>query len=94
VVLGGLIVVVAATIAAVLSLGVARAALASSPGAAGAGYQGMRHLIVEPGQTLWSIAATAEPTADPRLVIGQIMQANSLGGATLYPGEQLWVPAR
>jgi len=52
----------------------------------------MRHVVVEPGQTLWSLAVAAEPAADPRLVIQQIMQTNALSGPTVYAGQQLWVP--
>ncbi|HTT54187.1 MAG TPA: LysM peptidoglycan-binding domain-containing protein [Streptosporangiaceae bacterium] len=56
-------------------------------------HQGLRHVVVQPGQTLWSIASAAEPTADPRLVIQQIMQVNALSGGIVVPGESLWVPA-
>jgi hypothetical protein len=41
---------------------------------------------------LWSIALRAEPAADPRLVIGQIMEFNALGSDVVVPGERLWVP--
>jgi hypothetical protein len=84
----------AVAIALLLSLTLAGGALASSHGAAGAGYRGMRRAVVEPGQTLWSIASAAQPKGDPRLVIQQIMTANSLSGASIYAGEQLWVPSR
>jgi LysM domain len=91
-VVGGAVVVAAvATCMVLLSLG--GGALAASHGAGRAANQGMRHLIVEPGQTLWSIAVTAEPDADPRVTIQQIMQSNSLTGSTVYAGERLWVPA-
>jgi LysM domain len=93
-VLGGLAVVVVVVVAFLVSLTLAGGALASSHGAAGAGYQGMRRVVVEPGQTLWSIATAAQPAADPRLVIQQIDTANSLSGAVIYAGEQLWVPGR
>jgi hypothetical protein len=87
-----LTVLVAIGVMAVLWLTVAGGALASGHGPARAGYQGMTRVVVRPGQTLWSIATAAEPTADPRVVIQQIMQVNSLGSAVLYPGEVLWVP--
>jgi hypothetical protein len=54
----------------------------------------MRQIVVRPGQSLWSIAATVAPAADPRVVIPQIEQANSLAASTVYAGETLWVPAR
>jgi Tfp pilus assembly protein FimV len=56
-------------------------------------YRGLTQVVVQPGQTLWSIASAAEPSADPRLVIQQIVQANALGGATVHVGQLLWVPA-
>jgi len=56
-------------------------------------HAGMRHVLVEPGQTLWSIAMAAEPTADPRVVTQEIMQVNALSSGVVVPGESLWVPA-
>jgi hypothetical protein len=52
----------------------------------------MRHVVVKPGQSLWSIALNAEPKADPRAVIQQIIEFNALGGQVVVPGESLWVP--
>jgi len=52
----------------------------------------MRQIVVQPGQTLWSIAAKVAPSADPRLVITQIMAANSLTTTVVQAGEELWVP--
>jgi len=87
-----LAVLVAALAAVVVSLAAGGGALASDHRSAGSGYQGMRQVVVEPGQTLWSLAAAADPQADPRLVIPQIVSANSLAGSAIYAGEQLWVP--
>lgn len=53
---------------------------------------GMRDVVVKPGQSLWSIALNAEPKADPRAVIQQIMEFNALGSQVVVPGESLWVP--
>lgn len=52
----------------------------------------MRHVVVKPGQSLWSIALNAEPQADPRAVSQQIMEFNALGSQVVVPGESLWVP--
>jgi LysM domain len=57
-----------------------------------AGYQHMKQVVVLPGQSLWSIAAAADPSADPRIVIQQIIEANALGGASIRAGQLLWVP--
>jgi LysM domain len=67
-------------------------AAAASHGSPGAGYQGMHQIVVRPGQTLWSIASAAEPTADPQSVIQQIETANSLSTSTIHAGQVLWVP--
>jgi hypothetical protein len=53
---------------------------------------GMQHVVVQPGQSLWSIAVQAEPQADPRAVIQQIIQFNALSSEVVAPGESLWVP--
>jgi len=52
----------------------------------------MRQVVVKPGQSLWSIALSAEPKADPRVVIQQIVEFNALGSQVVVPGESLWVP--
>ena len=52
----------------------------------------MRQVVVKPGQSLWSIALNAEPQADPRAVIQQIIEFNALGSQVVVPGESLWVP--
>ncbi len=56
------------------------------------GYRGMTEIVVRPGQTLWSIAAAAEPSADPWTVVQQIIDANALSGAQIRAGQLLWVP--
>jgi LysM repeat protein len=53
---------------------------------------GLQHVVVQPGQSLWSIAVQAEPQADPRAVVQQIIQYNALGSDVVAPGESLWVP--
>lgn len=89
-----LAVVLAAGIAALTWLTLAGGAQASGRGQSGPG--GYRHdltkVVVQPGQTLWSIAVRAEPAADPRLVVQQIMDINSLSGAGIQAGQVLWVP--
>ena len=56
------------------------------------GDEGMHKIVVQPGQTLWSIASRAEPSADPRLVVQEIMTANALTGPAIVAGELLWIP--
>jgi LysM repeat protein len=78
---------------AILWAALAAGAQAASEGAHhGSVYQGMHQVTVLPGETLWAIAHRAEPSADPRTVIPQIMQFNAISSTTLQPGQQLWVP--
>ena len=96
-VVGGLALAVAALAALLLSLAASGGALAASHGAAshgaaGTGYQGMRQVVVQPGQTLWSIAAAAEPSENLWAVVQQIINVNALSGAGIQTGQLLWVP--
>ncbi len=61
-------------------------------GPAPGGHRGMVEVVVRPGQTLWSIAATAEPEADTRVVVQEIMTGNALSSPLIMPGQTLWVP--
>jgi hypothetical protein len=72
--------------------GATRAEAAGSGSPPSAVYRNLAKVIVQPGESLWAIAAQAEPTADPRSVIQQIIDLNALGGASIQPGERLWVP--
>lgn len=76
-----------------LWLALASGAQASSHGLPPSAVRaGMRQVVVKPGQSLWSVALNAEPQADPRVVIQQIMEFNALGSQVVVPGESLWVP--
>lgn len=55
---------------------------------------GTEQVTVQPGQTIWSIAAERYPDDDTRAVVGQIVKLNSLGEAPVYAGEKIRVPAR
>ena len=76
-----------------LLLAVARAGVAfggSSLAAAGR-LPHVQRVVVQPGDSLWSIAQRAAPGHDPRPVVDQL--AARLGAATLVPGEVVSVPA-
>jgi hypothetical protein len=94
---GRLVIGVFAVLLATIALSVAAMAAggraqASNHGRDGAGYQGMHRIVVKPGETLWAIASQAEPSADPRQVIAEIMTANSMTSTVVQAGELLWVP--
>lgn len=50
-------------------------------------------VVVQPGQTVWSIAETRFPNQDPRQTVDEIDRANHLRGGVVYPGERLRLPA-
>jgi LysM repeat protein len=66
--------------AAVLAVGLA---------ARGAGPK--RTYVVQPGDTLWSVAEHMY-SGDPRQGVWKLEQRNHLAGATIVPGEKLLVP--
>jgi hypothetical protein len=83
----------AALLATMVSLLLAGVAQATNDGPApGAGRENLVQVIVRPGQSLWSVAESADPDQDPRAVIQQIIDLNSLNGDTVFAGQQLWVP--
>jgi hypothetical protein len=87
------IAIAAAILVAVVSLIAAGAVQATShsvpPRVA---EQDLSRVVVRPGQSLWSVAESADPHADTRLVVQQIIELNSLAGDAVAAGQQLWVP--
>ncbi|HYX61110.1 MAG TPA: LysM peptidoglycan-binding domain-containing protein [Streptosporangiaceae bacterium] len=78
------------TMVSLLLAGVAQATNhGPSPRAA---RQNLVQVVVRPGQTLWSVAESADPDQDTRVVVRQIVDLNSLSGPTVQAGQQLWVP--
>ena len=82
--------VVAALAVAGLSLLAASAAQATNQPAPS--RQNLVQVVVRPGQNLWSVAESADPDQDTRMVIKQIIDLNSLSSDTVFGGQQLWVP--
>ncbi|MGH3158391.1 MAG: LysM peptidoglycan-binding domain-containing protein [Streptosporangiaceae bacterium] len=83
----------AVVVATLLWFGVASAQAAghgASPSAGG--HAAASQVVVQPGQTLWSIALQADPSADTRLVVQRIVAMNSLTGENIAAGQHLWVP--
>jgi LysM domain len=73
-----------------IASGAAQATSHSAPG--GAAQQNRTRVLVRPGQSLWSVAESADPGADTRQVIQQIIELNGLSGDVVTAGQQLWVP--
>jgi hypothetical protein len=93
IVVGALIGIGVTVLAAIIWLAVAGQAQASG-NARGARPIGgtVARVVVRPGQTLWGIAAQVDPGADPRVIIPQIVDMNSLSSTAISVGQVLWIP--
>jgi hypothetical protein len=92
-VVAGLVICVVIVAVTVLWMSLAGSVQASSHGpSAESPYQGMTQVVVRPGQTLWSVAAAAEPSGNPWAVVQQIINVNALSSANVQAGQLLWVP--
>lgn len=49
-------------------------------------------VVVQPGESLWSIAQSIDPGSDPRDLVLRIRELNELGAAHVFPGQSLIVP--
>lgn len=85
---------VAATALLVAVILLAGAALAGTAGggnpSAAAGATSSQVHVVQPGDTLWSIAAQAAPDTDVRVTVDRIAELN--GGSPLVVGQRLLLP--
>ncbi len=52
----------------------------------------VERVVVQPGDSLWSIAAARYPSDDPRERVNAIEQLNGLSGPTIVVGETLLLP--
>jgi hypothetical protein len=80
-----------------LAFGIAFAAISGGSAIASgadAAVASVETLTVMPGDTLWSIATSIAPSADPRDVIGEISRMNLLRGGELQIGQELAIPAQ
>jgi nucleoid-associated protein YgaU len=53
---------------------------------------GQSSVVVEPGDTLWSIARALAPQEDVRGVVDALAELNGLDDTVLLPGQVLQVP--
>ena len=55
-------------------------------------FENPKTVVVGAGDTLWGIAESIAPSADPREVIHEIMRLNGLRDAVVQPGQRLALP--
>lgn len=53
-----------------------------------------QYVTVEAGQSLWALAESVAPNADPRDVISDIVRLNQLENSELHPGDQIAIPVK
>ena len=51
-----------------------------------------RVVVVQPGDTVWSIAQAAADGADPRALVDAIATRNGIDAGTVVPGQSLVIP--
>ena len=69
--------------------------LAPLVGGAGGGdlrLAGVSSVVVQSGDTLWSIATSLDGDGDVRALVDEIQQLNGLNSAVLVPGQTLLLP--
>ena len=64
---------------------------ASGPAAAPAG-PATSVVVVQPGESLWSIAQSVAPGADPREMVLRLRELNGMADAVVVPGQSIVVP--
>jgi len=69
------------------------AALAASASDAAAPPAQGRTVVVRPGESLWTIVERYQRGRDPFAAIEEIRRLNRLADYTVYPGEELTLPA-
>jgi hypothetical protein len=84
--------VMATMLLAVLSLVIVRSAEATSQPVLAHAAQSPIQVTVQPGESLWAVAENADPNADTRVAIQQIVELNALTGPVVFAGERLYVP--
>jgi LysM repeat protein len=75
------------------AIGVLSGPVANAVGVGGSAAGPALTYVVRPGDTLWSIARSSSPWADPRLVVSAIRATNHVDPAALVPGQQLSIPS-
>jgi len=87
-----LIAVPLAIAAAAFGLGALGTSAAAGSGAGSAAT--FQYVTVDPGESLWQVAESIAPTADPRDVVADILTLNNLSSGDVQAGQRLAIPAK
>ena len=88
---GRLVVLLTITLLAVTATLFGRAQVVADPTSQGPVAE---YVTVQPGDTLWELAANVAPGRDPRPVIDRIVELNGIEDGSLRAGQRLAVPAQ
>jgi hypothetical protein len=78
---------VALALVTALNSGIATATTDASTGS-------FEYVTVTAGQSLWELAESIAPTADPREVISDIARLNQLESSEVHPGVRIAIPVK
>lgn len=53
-----------------------------------------QYVTIQSGQSLWRVAESIAPSADPRDVIADIVNLNQLTSVEVRPGQRVAIPAK
>ena len=87
-----LVALVVALAFAVISLGQAALSPQAQAGSE-TSSDASRTWVVQPNETLWSIAEQVDPDADPRETVARIVSMNDLPDSAVLVGQEIHVPA-
>jgi hypothetical protein len=68
------------------------AGASDASGSAASGGPATAVVVVQPGESLWSIAQAVAPGADPRETVLRLRELNGMADAVVVPGQSLVVP--
>ena len=80
---------IAGALALAATLGATQAVASSEASGAEFGY-----VVVQPGESLWSVATQLDSSSDPRDIIAEIVRLNQLVGSDVLAGQPIAVPLR
>ena len=86
--------VIAVLVSLPLVIALVMLALNGGGATATSGLEQSTTVTVQAGQSLWSLAGTLAPGANPADVVADILAINGLDSASVQPGQVLIVPAR